>query len=99
MREHVDSWNDARLDELARGVKDGFAKVDARFDKVEGEMKAGFAKVDHEMKAGFAKVDQKMESGFADLRTANERLYRMLFVSAISIVVTLIAALAAALTT
>jgi len=95
VREHMDSWNDDRLDELARGVKDGFAKVDARFEKVD----ARFDRVEGEMKAGFAKVDQKMESGFGDLRTANERLYRMLFVSAISIVVALIAALAAALTT
>jgi hypothetical protein len=79
--EHVDKWNDDRLDELS------------------GRVDAGFAKVDQEMKAGFAKADQKMEAGFAELRTANERLYRLLFISAISIVVTLIAALAAALTT
>lgn len=40
-----------------------------------------------------------MEAGFAELRAANERLYSLLFVGAISIVVTVITALAAALTT
>jgi hypothetical protein len=45
VRGRMDSWNDDRLDELARGTKEGFAKVDARFDKVEGEIKEGFAEV------------------------------------------------------
>lgn len=64
---HVDNWNDDRLDELARGTKDGFAKVDTRFDKVEGEMKAGFAKLEREMKAGFEKSDQRLEAAIGKL--------------------------------
>lgn len=72
---------------------------DDRLDELSGRVDAGFARVDQVMKAGFAKADQKMEAGFAEQRAANERLYRLLFVSSISIVVTLIAALAAALTT
>jgi hypothetical protein len=38
----VDSWNDGRLDELSRTMKDGFAKVDR-------EMKEGFAQVGNRM--------------------------------------------------
>jgi hypothetical protein len=92
VRGHVDSWNDDRLDELSGRVDAGFAKVDE-------ELKTGFAKVDEEMKAGFVKVDKEMKSGFAELRAANERMYRLLLGSAVSIVVALIAALAAALAT
>lgn len=60
-------------------MKEGFAAVDKRFEKVEGEMKAGFAKVDQELKAGFANVDEKFE-----------RLYRMLFGGLVVIVGALI---------
>lgn len=63
----MDNWNDGRLDELARGMKDGFDKVDARFDKIEGEMKEGFAKVEREMKAGFEKSDQRLERAIEKL--------------------------------
>jgi hypothetical protein len=96
--EHVDNWNDDRLDELSKRVDSGFAKVDARFEKVEGQMKVGFAKVDArfekvdgEMKAGFAKADQKMEKGFAELRSDFSALNRTLIASALGIVGTLIA--------
>ena len=40
--EHVDNWNDDRLDELS-------GRVDAGFAKVYQEMKNGFAKVDKEL--------------------------------------------------
>ncbi|MGN6276767.1 MAG: hypothetical protein ACTHNP_12685 [Solirubrobacterales bacterium] len=45
-RDDVSSWNDDRLDELARDVKGGFAKVDQRFEKVDKR---------------FDKVDEKFE--------------------------------------
>ncbi|MGN6664966.1 MAG: hypothetical protein ACTHK6_12305 [Solirubrobacterales bacterium] len=45
--EHVDNWNDDRLDALAKGVKDDFAKVDQRFDKVDER----FEKVDQQFSA------------------------------------------------
>ncbi len=53
MVEQRNTWNDDRLDELAKDVKAGFAKVDARFDKVD----ARFDRVD----ARFEKVDAKFE--------------------------------------
>ena len=46
VREHVDNWNDDRIGELAKDVKDGFAKVDARFEMVDQKIDAGFANVD-----------------------------------------------------
>ncbi|MGN6276766.1 MAG: hypothetical protein ACTHNP_12680 [Solirubrobacterales bacterium] len=68
VRSPMDSWNDDRIDELARGVKgdflrvegqmkEGFAAVDKRFEEVD----ARFDKVEGEMKAGFAKVDQRFD--------------------------------------
>jgi hypothetical protein len=79
VRGQMENWNDDRLDELARGMRHGFDKVDARFGKVEGETKTGFAKVEGEMKEGFEK-----------LQAANERLYRMLFGAAAVIIAALI---------
>jgi hypothetical protein len=43
VREHVDSWNDDRIGELARDVKAGFARV-------EGQMREGFARVEGQIK-------------------------------------------------
>jgi hypothetical protein len=40
----MDNWNDSRLDELSRRMDGGFTKVDERFVRLEGEMKAGFEK-------------------------------------------------------
>lgn len=61
METPMDSWNDDRLDELNGRVDKGFARVDERFVRLEGEMKEGFAKVDREMKEGFARIDQRFE--------------------------------------
>lgn len=72
MERPMTEWNDDRLDELNERMKDGFADVDRRFEKVdehfvrlEGEMKEGFAKVDER----FVKVDEhlvRMEAGMKD---------------------------------
>ena len=50
----MENWNDDRLDELSKAMKEGFAKSDL-------ETKEGFARVDREIKEGFVKV----EEGFA----------------------------------
>jgi hypothetical protein len=94
-RDDVSSWNDDRLDELARDVKAGFEKVDARFDKVD----ARFAKVEGEMKEGFETVDQKIDAGFASVGEKFERLYRLLLVSAVSVIVSLLGGIAALIAT
>lgn len=64
MERPMTEWNDDRLDELNGRVKDGFAKVDERFEQVderfvrlEGEMKEGFAKVDER----FDRIDERFE--------------------------------------
>ena len=57
----VENWNDDRLDELSQTMKEGFTKVDQRFERNEREMKEGFAKVDREMSHRFDKVDHKFD--------------------------------------
>jgi len=49
----VESWNDARMDELSQTMKEGFAKVDKRFEQVDKR----FEQVDKR----FEKVDQRFE--------------------------------------
>lgn len=68
---------------------------DDRLGEIVNDVKAGFARVD----ARFEKVEGEMKVGFAELQAASERLYRMLLGTAVSVVVTLVAALAAVLTT
>jgi hypothetical protein len=50
---NVESWNDDRLDELSQTMKEGFARVDKRFEQVdqrfiglEGQIKEGFERLD-----------------------------------------------------
>jgi hypothetical protein len=45
----VESWNDERMDELARRVDHGFK-----------EMRAGFSRIEHEVKEGFADVNNRI---------------------------------------
>jgi hypothetical protein len=75
MERPMTEWNDDRLDELNGRVKDGFASVDKRFEKVderfvrlEGEMKQGFAKVDKRFERvdeHFVRLEGEMKDGFA----------------------------------
>lgn len=34
----VENWNDDRLDELSQTMKEGFAKVDKRFERVDDKL-------------------------------------------------------------
>jgi hypothetical protein len=54
----VESWNDDRLDELSQTMKEGFERVDRRFERVEGEMTNRFDKVDHKFDRLTDKVDK-----------------------------------------
>jgi hypothetical protein len=56
----VENWNDDRLDELSQTMKEGFARVDKRFERVEGEMNHRFDKVDQE----FGRVNDKLDKLF-----------------------------------
>lgn len=40
-----EAWTDERLDDLKKGVDDGFTKVDARFDRLEARMDAQFGQM------------------------------------------------------
>lgn len=57
MERPMTEWNDDRLDELNERVKDGFAEVDKRFDKVDER----FVRLEGEMKAGFMRVEDRFE--------------------------------------
>jgi chromosome segregation ATPase len=91
METPMTEWNDNRLDELNERVKDSFAEVDKRFDKVDER----FVRVESEIKEGFARVDEhfdRMEQRFAtkedmnrgfgevkaEIRGLNERFDRLL---------------------
>jgi tetrahydromethanopterin S-methyltransferase subunit G len=56
----VENWNDDRLDELNQTMKEGFAKVDRRFERVEER----FELVEGEMKEGFARVGDRLDKLF-----------------------------------
>lgn len=56
----MENWNDDRLNELSQTMKEGFAKVDKRFERVEGELNHRFDKVDHE----FGRVNDKIDKLF-----------------------------------
>jgi tetrahydromethanopterin S-methyltransferase subunit G len=56
----VENWNDDRLDELSQTMKEGFAKVDRRFERVEER----FELVEGEMKEGFARVGDRLDKLF-----------------------------------
>jgi DNA anti-recombination protein RmuC len=55
----------SKMNSLEDSIKQGFARVDLNFVRVDQEMKQGFTRVDQEMKQGFARVDQEMKQGFA----------------------------------
>jgi hypothetical protein len=92
MERQMDSWNDERLDELSRRVDTGFAKVDGRFERLEGEMKEGIAKVATKEEIGGLATKEELgevrvevrglkgEMGEVkgELRTLNQRFDRLL---------------------
>jgi hypothetical protein len=51
-----ESWTDERLDDLNERVSEGFRRVDARFEKVEGEIKD----LRQEMNARFDSMQRAM---------------------------------------
>jgi len=76
-----EAWTDERMDDLKENVNQRFddvdkvlEKIDKRFDRVEGEMKAGFQRVDDkfdalqaDMKHGFESMYRTMVIGFVTL--------------------------------
>ncbi len=57
------NWNDDRLDDLSRRVDTGFADVNTRFVRLEGEVKEGFERVDERLKGmdkRFSAIDQSL---------------------------------------
>ena len=85
METPMNSWNDDRLDELNRRVENGFASMDQRFIRLEGEMKDGFAKVDkrfEQVDKRFEQVASREELGEVkvQLNRLNDRFDRLLFI-------------------
>ncbi len=52
----VDSWNDERLDELSQTMKEGFAKVDKRFEQVDQR----FTSLEGQIRKGFERLDDRI---------------------------------------
>jgi len=68
------SWTDDRLDDLSH-------RMDERFDRTEGEMKAGFSRVDgrietlrDDTKVGFDRVDDEIKALSAEMKAGNTEL-------------------------
>jgi hypothetical protein len=78
-----EKWTDERLDDLNKKVDKGFEETKGAIAETKAEMREGFARVDDEMKA----LRQEMKEGF-------EGLYRLLFKSAVAIVVALLGIIA-----
>jgi glutathionyl-hydroquinone reductase len=82
METPMTEWNNDRLDELNGRMKEGFADVDKRFDKVDerfADVDKRFDKVDErfvrlgaEVKGGFAKVDKRFEKAEERFATRDE---------------------------
>jgi hypothetical protein len=88
MEREMTHWNADRLDELNGRVKDGFAEVDKRFDKVD----ARFVRLEAEVKDGFANADERfatrdeMRELRADFRVLIERFDRLYYLIMVTMV-------------
>jgi len=68
MEKPMDSWNDARLDELSRRMDEGFK-----------EMREGFARIDER----FERVDQRFERLYLVIITASVGLIASVLLAAV----------------
>jgi predicted nuclease with TOPRIM domain len=91
METPMTEWNNDRLDELNGRMKDGFAEVDKRFDKVD----ARFVRLEAEVKEGFERVDRRFErvssrEEVSDLRVEmrhlNQRFDRLYYLIVVTVV-------------
>jgi hypothetical protein len=87
MERSMTHWNDDRLDELNGQTKEGFAKVDQRFEQVDRR----FIRLEGEMKQGFAYADKRMEAGFERINDRIDRFTYLFLAAAVGLVGTGIA--------
>ena len=75
LKAHTKVLNALRETQVEQGkeMRGGFAQVESRFAKVEGDMREGFAQVRDEAGAGFAQVRNEMGAGFAMLKKAIDK--------------------------
>jgi len=71
LRAHTQTLNALRETQIEQGreMRQGFAQVESRFAKVEGDMREGFAQVRSEMGEGFAQIRGEMGEGLAQVRS------------------------------
>jgi tetrahydromethanopterin S-methyltransferase subunit G len=62
MPEARTTWTDERMDDLARRVENGFARVDARFDHVEARIDAQGAELSRRIDAVSAELGGRIDS-------------------------------------
>jgi hypothetical protein len=56
------AWTDERLDDLARHMDQGFDRVDARFDKVDSEIRDLRVELKTEMDTRFGRIEARFDS-------------------------------------
>jgi hypothetical protein len=61
--EQVERWNDDRLDELSQTMKDGFAQINQKLDRLptREEIDAGFEAVHRETNQRFEATDRRID--------------------------------------
>jgi tetrahydromethanopterin S-methyltransferase subunit G len=57
-----EAWTDDRLDDLNKKVDQGFAKVDRRFESLEGRMDTRFNSLEERLDARFGRIDERFEA-------------------------------------
>lgn len=57
-----ESWTDERLDDLKQEVRDGFVKVDERFDKVDKGLEAMQHRSDRQLEAMQDRFDRRFDA-------------------------------------
>jgi chromosome segregation ATPase len=87
MERPMTEWNDDRLEELNERVKDGFAEVDTRFDKVDER----FVRLEGEMKAGFKHADERLNAAFDHINVRIDRIYYAIVLAAVGVIGALLA--------
>ena len=81
----VENWNDDRLDELSQMVKEGFARIDRRFDQlptreeIDQRFSAAARDVDHRVGATDREVNNRFDSTERRIDRVSGRLEHMVW--------------------
>jgi hypothetical protein len=71
------SWTDDRLDDMSRHIDRRCEQVDRRFDRLEGEMRAGFDRVDRGLEALRVEMNEHRRQHTAEFNALNRTLFQL----------------------